>query len=68
MDKTSENIIKRVLEMDENEAKATLSEIFINYRSIGVGGYSKEKCFEDNHNIYKAKVVGPLIHDEKYRI
>jgi hypothetical protein len=46
-------IIQYIKNLSEEDAKMKLAELLLNYRRIGIGGYSEEKCMQDYGNIYK---------------
>ncbi len=61
MKPTQERIIEIVGTSTEAEAKKQLSEIYLLISQIGIGGYSKEKCFTDIENSYKQNIVTKIL-------
>ncbi|MBT2656633.1 hypothetical protein J7E81_15545 [Bacillus sp. ISL-18] len=51
------DIFERIKDMDEMESKKTLALIFTKYMKINKNGYTKEDCFKDVEEIYRAFVV-----------
>jgi hypothetical protein len=59
-------IIEFVKELSEKEAKERLAKIYILVSSIGYGGYTKEKCFDDIRNMYFQDIaLNGIFGDEK---
>ncbi|GIM47607.1 hypothetical protein DNHGIG_31560 [Collibacillus ludicampi] len=59
-------IIEFVKGLSEKEAKERLAKIFILVSSIGYGGYTKEKCFDDIRKMYLQDVaLNGIFENEK---
>lgn len=59
-----DNLINMICEMSEEEAKATLAEIFLNMSRVNGVNYKTTTCYEDIERIFKRKVVDGMIRSK----
>lgn len=57
-DKYTTDILERINDMSDSDARKILAEIFIEIRSIGVGGKTEQDAFNAIKRIYRSEVVG----------
>ncbi|HAF97560.1 hypothetical protein [Paenibacillus lactis] len=65
-DKYTTDILERINDMSGSDARKILAEIFIEIRSIGVGGKTEQDAFNAIKGIYRSEVVGFI--KEKYDV
>ncbi|WP_127488932.1 hypothetical protein [Paenibacillus ehimensis] len=61
MSRSTDEIVKIIKEMPENEVRKTLAKIFVSIANIGYGGRTKEQTFEEIKEMYAHTVVYPQI-------
>lgn len=56
-DKYTTDILERINDMSDSDARKILAEVFIEIRSIGVGGKTEQDAFNAIKGIYRSEVV-----------
>lgn len=56
-DKYTTDVLERVNGMSDSDVRKVLAEIFIEIRSIGVGGKTDQDAFKAIERIYRSEVV-----------